>query len=54
MLRFIGVVAIGTAKFGIKHILVPIAISAVTAAVATALADKIREQTPTPVIVPEP
>ncbi|MGB1698030.1 MAG: hypothetical protein ACPHK8_06490 [Thermoplasmatota archaeon] len=59
MLRFIGTVLLGTAKFGIRHVLVPIAISAATAAVATALAEKIRESTPEapghePVITPEP
>jgi hypothetical protein len=54
MLRLAGRVAFGTAKFGVKHILIPIVISAATAAVATALSEKIREQTPKPLIVPEP
>lgn len=58
MLGFVAKAAFGTIKFGVKHVIIPIAISAATAAVASAMAEKIREATPqdgpAPEIVPGP
>lgn len=46
----------GTTKFTVKHVVIPLAYTAVMAAIISAAADKIREATPQvePVIEPAP
>lgn len=60
LIGFTTKVAWKTGKFAVKHVVIPIAISAATAVVLNELAEKIREGTPEPsgrvntVIRPQP
>lgn len=45
LFRLLGRLVWGTTKFAVKHVVIPIAISAAAAAAVTALADRIREGT---------
>lgn len=43
VLRFVAKVAWGTTKFTVKHVVVPLAYTAIMAAAISAAADKVRE-----------
>lgn len=44
VLRLVGRLAWGTSKFAVKHVVIPLAYTAVMAAAISAAADKIREK----------
>lgn len=57
VLRLAAKVLWGTSKFTVKHVVIPLAYTAMWAAIISAAADKIREKNPDhvePMIRPEP
>lgn len=56
VLRFAARILWGTSKFTVKHVVIPLAYTAIMAAAISAVADKIRKSSPNsvePVIRPE-